>query len=125
RFRRQAVHELPLASVCWSAVVLLFLAGAGKDTDSDPHGGYCWLRTAFARSSDTCVVFFSIARGRSTSRAVCQRSQVDPVFGPTPALPLLGRRICGATNTEGRKRKSPVPGPCGCCRPHFACMAAR
>src|SRR5271165_5900669 len=35
RFRRQAVYELPLASACWSTVVLLSLAGAGKDTDSN------------------------------------------------------------------------------------------
>src|SRR5208282_5214897 len=57
RFRRHAVYELPRASVCRSAVVLLSLAAAGKDTDSDPHGSHCWLRTAFARSADTRVVF--------------------------------------------------------------------
>src|SRR5208283_879193 len=124
RFRRHAVYELPLASACWRAMLLLSLAGAGKDTDSDPHGRHCWLRPAFARSPDTRVLLFSIAGGGSISRAVCQRSQVDPIFTSAPALPLPGRRICGSTNTEGRERKSPVPGPCGSCRRHFAWMAA-
>ena len=70
------------------------------------------------------VVFLSIARGGSIGRAVCQWSQVDPIFTPAPALPLPGRRICGATNAEGCERKSPVAGPCGPCRRHFAWMAA-
>src|SRR6201993_5645744 len=104
-------------------MVLLSLAGTGEDTDSNPHGRHCGVRTTFARSPDTRVVLFFIARGGSISRAVCQWSQVDPIFAPTPALPLPGRRICGATNTEGRERKSPVPGLCGRCRRHFAWMA--
>src|SRR5208282_1771299 len=63
RFRRQAIYELPLASACGSAVVLLSLADAGKDTDSDPPGRDCWRRTAFARSPDTRVVLFSVVLG--------------------------------------------------------------
>src|SRR5208282_4190810 len=124
RFRRHAVYELPRASVCWSAVVLLPLAAAGKDTDSDPHGGHWWLRTAFAKSPDTRVVLFPIVRNGSTGRAICEWSQVDPIFTSAPALPLPRRRICGATDAEGRERKSPVPGPCGSRCRHFARMAA-
>src|SRR5208282_332911 len=115
---------LPLASACGSAVVLLSLADAGKDTDSDPPGRDCWRRTAFARSPDTRVVLFSVVRGASISRAVCQWSQVDPIFASAPALSLPGRRICGSTNTEGRERKSPVLCRCGPCRRYFAWVAA-
>src|ERR1700746_535041 len=103
-------------------MVLLSLAGGGKDTDSYPHGRHCWLGTAFAKSPDTRVLLFSIARGGPISRAVCQWSQVDPIFAPAPAVPLLGRWICSATNTEGCEGKSPVPGSPGSCRRHFAGM---
>ena len=68
-------------------MVLLFVVGAGKDAQSPSLWRSLWAPHYFCESADPGLVFLSIARAGSISRAVCQRSQVDPIS--LPLLPFL------------------------------------